>query len=213
MSEQTPKERIRVLIADDHYIVRQGLRAIIATTDDLVVVGEASDGPAAVKLFADLLPDVAVIDLRMPGLDGIATMAAILDRHPAARLVALTNYEGDDDIARCLEAGAWTYMLKKSADDQLPEMLRAVARGEKVLPDEVAATVAKRRARCELTAREHNVLTLIARGQSNKQIADSLSLSVSTVNTHVANILLKLGVDDRTHAVVAAIKRGIVHLD
>lgn len=206
-------DSIRVLLADDHYVIRKGLAAILKAAGGFQVIGQARNGREAVTLFDELKPDVAIIDLRMPALDGIETIAAIIDRHPDARLVALTNYEGDEDIQRCLDAGAWTYVLKKSADEQLPDMLRAVAAGQRRLPPEVATLLANRRPRSELTSRELDVLRLVAAGKANKEIATTLKVSVSTVNAHVASILRKLGVDDRTQAVVLALQRGIVHLD
>lgn len=204
---------IRVLIADDHFIVRQGLRAILDATDDIQVVAEVRNGREAVAAFDEHRPDVALLDVRMPELEGHEAIAEIRRRHPDARLVAISHYEGDEDIYRCMSAGAATYLIKRTLEDELPDTIRATARGEKRITREVADALANRIGRPELTDREHQALRLLAKGLANKEIATALGISVNTVNTYVAAILLKLGVDHRTEAVAVAVQRGLIHLE
>jgi DNA-binding NarL/FixJ family response regulator len=210
MNAPTP---FRVLVADDHYVVRQGLRAILEAAGDLAVVAEAKNGHEAVALFGREQPDVAILDVRMPELDGVSAMKEILQKHPEARLLALSNYEGDVDIQRALDAGAASYVLKRSIDESLPGIVRAVARGERRLPREVRARLAESSPRSHLTERETEVLQMVAHGRSNKEIAGELGLSVNTVNNHLSSILVKLGVADRTEAVTSALARGIVRME
>lgn len=204
---------IRVLIADDHFIVRQGMRAVLDDADDIVVVAEARNGREAVAAFEEHRPDVALLDVRMPELSGEQAIAEIRGRHPDARLVAISHYEGDEDIYRCMAAGAATYLIKRTLEDELPETIRATARGEKRISREVADALANRIGRPTLTEREHQALQLMAKGLANKEIASALAISVNTVNTYVAAILLKLGVDHRTEAVAVALQRGLIHMD
>jgi DNA-binding NarL/FixJ family response regulator len=204
--------KIRILIADDHYVVRIGLVAVVNTEPDMEVVAEAEDGAGAVALFAEHRPDLLLIDSRMPGMDGIEATATIRQRFPEARILMLTAHDGDADIRRALEAGVNGYLLKRSTSDSLVPALRAVASGQPWVPDEVAGRLASRKSFEELTPREIDVLNELAKGLSNKLIADSLHITEYTVKDHVKNILAKLRVSDRTEAVTEALKRGIIRL-
>lgn len=204
---------LRVLIADDHPIVREGLSAIIGDQPDMVVVGQAATGAEAVYLGLAHRPDVILIDLRMPELNGVDAITAIRAGWPDAHLIVLTTYDGDEDIYRALQAGAQAYLLKDTPRAELLEAIRAVARGQKRLPPEVAARLVERIGGPTLTEREVDVLHLMAHGRSNKGIGAALHISEGTVKFHVNNILGKLGVDDRTQAVTIALQRGIIHLD
>lgn len=209
----TGPARIRVLIVDDHPIVRAGIRGMLADQEDLDVVGEAATGAEAVALAASLHPDVALMDLRMPEMDGVTATAEIVRAHPRTRVVVLTTYETDGDILRAIEAGATGYLLKDTPRDALFAAIRTAARGESVLSPAVATRVVGRlRAMGEeaLSAREIDVLSRVARGESNKEIARGLHLSEATVKSHLLNIYGKLGVADRTAAAVAALERGIL---
>ena len=204
--------KIRVLIADDHQVVRMGLTALVGTTDDMEVVGEAEDGASASELFARLRPDVVLMDSRMPVKDGIRATAEILTRFPDARILMLTAYDGDGDIDRALEAGVLGYVLKRSTGEDLIPALRAVAGGSRWIPREVASRLASRKSFERLTPRELRVLEELSKGLANKQIADSLQITEHTVKDHVKNILAKLRVADRTEAVTVALQRGIIRL-
>jgi two-component system, NarL family, response regulator len=203
---------IRVLVADDHFVVRQGLRSILESAG-LTLVAEARNGAEAVERFIATRPDVCILDVRMPDMDGIAAMGRILDIDKSARIIALSSHEGDADIKRALEAGAATYVLKRSLDANLPDLVRVIAEGGNPLDRQVRRTLTATSPRSELTDREIEVLTLVARGESNKDVAHTLSISVNTVNNHVANILVRLDATDRTHAVTIALRRGIVRLE
>ena len=203
---------IRVLIADDHAVVREGLAAMIARRSDMQVVAEAADGAQAVELSRAYRPDVVLMDLRMPNLSGVDAIAQIRAERPEARVIVLTTYDGDEDIYRALRAGAMAYLLKDTPRDDLLDTIRAVHAGQKRIPPEVAAKLAERLVAPELTERELDVLKLIVAGKSNKEIGAALTISEGTVKVHVASILGKLGVSDRTQAVTAALQRGIVHL-
>lgn len=205
--------KIRLLVADDHALVRLGVRAMAAAAGDMTVVAEACNGREAVEVFLRERPDVAVIDVRMPELGGPEAIRAIRDTVPDAKLIALSHYEGDEDIARCLDAGAIAYILKRSVEDELAACIRAAHRGEQRLSPDVRARLEHRESRPKLSERESQVLAHVARGMSNKEIATALGVGVSTINTHVATILLKLGADDRTEAVTIALQRGFVTLD
>lgn len=203
---------IRILIADDHYVVRMGLTALVETEADLQVVGEASDGIQVVELYKKHEPDLVLMDLRMPRADGIAATRVIRERFPKARILMLTTYDGDDDIHRALSAGASGYLLKNSTRESLIPAIRAVAAGQRWIPQEVASRLAKRKMFEELTPRELEVLNQLAKGLANKEIADVLSISEHTVKGYLKTILGKLHVADRTEAVTAALQRGIIHL-
>lgn len=204
---------IRVMIIDDHQIVRQGLVALINTEADLTVVAEGSDGQQAVALFAQHQPDVTLMDLRMPVLSGVEATKAIRQQHPQARIIVLTTFDGDEDIYRALQAGAQSYLLKGVSFDELIDAIRTVHAGQRRIPAVVAERLAERMAGEELTSREVQVLEWIVRGKSNKAIATTLSISEATVKSHVNSLLSKLGVADRTQAATTALQRGIVHLD
>ncbi|HEX7653399.1 MAG TPA: response regulator transcription factor [Verrucomicrobiae bacterium] len=206
-------EKTRILIADDHYLIRMGLIALVSTEPDMEVVAEAEDGLQALELFTRHQPDLALLDLRMPGKSGIQTMVDIRERFPAARFLVLSAFDGDEDIHRALQAGAQGYVLKKSTGDKLVPALRAVAAGQTWIPKEVAKRLASRKMLEELTAREVQVLNQLAKGLANKEIAEILNISEFTVKDHLKSILGKLRVSDRTEAVTTAIQRGIIQLE
>ena len=204
---------IRIVIADDHPVVRDGLAAMLATQDDFEVVGEARDGAEAVALVGRHEPDVVLMDLRMPELDGVSATTRILERPEAPRVLVLTTYDTDADILRALEVGATGYLLKDAPREDLFRAIRGAARGEAVLSPAVARRVMeKMRGPAEemLTTREIEVLDLVARGKANKEVARDLYLSEATVKTHLLHIFAKLGVDDRTAAVTVAMERGVL---
>ena len=203
---------IRLLVVDDHPVVRAGIVGLLAGEPDLAVVGEAGDGAQACTLAAELLPDVVLMDLRMPVMDGTTATERILATVPGVRVVVLTTYETDTDILRAVEAGATGYLLKDTPRDDLVAAVRAVAGGETVLAPSVARRLVAgvRNAGERLTARELEVLAQVARGGSNAQIGAELFIGEATVKTHLIRIFAKLGVDDRTRAVTVALERGIL---
>lgn len=205
-------EQIRILVAEDHLVARVGVTTIVNLQPDMTVVAEASNGQQAVEFYRKFLPDVALLDMRMPGMSGVEAAAAIRAEFPHARMIALTTYGGDEDIRRALSAGVQAYLTKDVLHDELLKAIRAVHAGQTYLPAAVAAALAAQMPRPDLSAREIQVLELIVRGLANKQIAYSLSIAEHTVKNHVKNILSKLGVQDRTQAATAAIQRGIIHL-
>jgi len=202
---------IRVLVVDDHPLVRQGVVSVVAAESDMEVVGEAGDGRQAVEQFRKLRPDVALIDLGLPLLDGIGAMEAIRSEFPHSRFIALTVYQGDEDIHRALKAGAQAYLLKNAPSSQLVAAVRAVHAGLRKIPPEVASRVSDRGPGPGLTAREIEVLKLVAKGRTNVEIAEELQITRGTAKWFVSSILSKLGVDDRTEAVTMALERGILH--
>jgi DNA-binding NarL/FixJ family response regulator len=206
---------IRLLIADDHPVVRDGLRAMLATQPDMVLIGEAATGTQAVAQARALLPDVVLMDLQMPELDGPAAIATLREQAPEVRVLVLTTFGTDADITRAVEAGATGYLLKDAPREQLFGAIRAAARGESVLSPSVATRVLGRmRAPAEeaLSPRELEILGAVARGLSNKDIGRQLYVSEATVKTHLLRVFSKLGVDDRTAAVTVALERGIIRL-
>jgi len=205
-------EQIRILVAEDHLVARVGVTTIVNLQPDMTVVAEAVNGQQAVELHRKHLPDVTLLDLRMPGMSGVEAAQAIRAEFPAAKMVALTTYGGDEDIRRALAAGVQAYLTKDVLHDELLKAIRAVYAGQTYLPAAVAASLAAQMPRPDLSAREVQVLELIVRGLANKQIAYTLSIAEHTVKNHVKNILSKLGVQDRTQAATAAIQRGIIHL-
>jgi two-component system, NarL family, response regulator len=207
------KDPIRIIIVDDHFVVRSGLAAMIETQEDMTVSAEAANGEQAIELFKSHKPDIVVMDLRLPKLSGLDATVAIRQLDSQARIVVLTTYDGDEDIYRCLEAGAAAYLLKESLHSDLLDIIRRVHAGERYIPQGVANLLAERMVRAKLTAREQQILELIAKGMTNRDISASLSITDSTINVHVSNIIAKLGVNDRTQAIIAAHKRGIIHLD
>lgn len=205
-------EPIRILVAEDHLVARVGVSTIVNMQPDMTIVAEASNGQQAVELYRKHLPDVTLLDLRMPGMGGVEAAQAIRAEFPNARMIALTTYGGDEDIRRALNAGVHAYLTKDVLHDELLKAIRAVHAGQTYLPAAVAAALAAQLPRPDLSAREVQVLELIVRGLANKQIAYALSIAEHTVKNHVKNILSKLGVQDRTQAATAAIQRGIIHL-
>ncbi|MBK8002591.1 MAG: response regulator transcription factor [Gemmatimonadetes bacterium] len=204
---------IRVMIVDDHPIFRDGLAALLGLHPDLQLVAEAGDGARALELYREHRPDVTLMDLSMPVLGGAEAIARIVGEFPGARVIALTTYEGDADIHRALKAGARGYLLKDVVRNQVVDAIRAVHRGERVLPPEVAQRLAEFTPRVELTERELEVLAELAKGGSNRDIATAIGRTEATVKVHVQHILEKLGAADRTEAVTLALRRGIIHLD
>jgi len=205
-------EAIRVLVVDDQFVVRMGLVSIIDAQPDMRVVAEALNGRMAIELFRQHSPQITLMDLRMPVMDGIEATRALIRDFPQARIIVLTTYEGEEDIHRALQAGARGYLLKDALRDELLSAIRAVHLGRKYIPPDIAARLAERIPMSDLTTRELEVLGLIVKGMNNADIAAALSISRGTVKIHVNNILSKMGVSDRTQAATAAIKRGIVHL-
>ena len=203
---------IRVLLADDHVIVREGLAAIIEMQDEMTVVGEAKDGEEAVKLFRKLQPDVLLLDLNMREMDGVEVIEAILSEIPVAKVLVLTTYDGEDDIYRCIKAGAKGYLLKDTPRKEFLEAIRAVHSGRRAVPGELAMKALDHVPASQLTPRELDVFKLLAEGKANKEIATALDLSEGTVKTHVNNILHKLGASSRTEAVTLGLKRGVLRL-
>ena len=203
---------IRILVAEDHLVARVGVSTIVNMQPDMTVVAEAGNGQQAVEMYRKHLPDVALLDMRMPIMSGVEAATAIRAEFPHARMIALTTYGGDEDIRRALAAGVQSYLTKDVLHDELLKAIRAVHAGQTYLPSGVAAALAAQMPRPDLSAREVQVLELIVRGLANKQIAYSLNIAEHTVKNHVKNILSKLGVQDRTQAATAAIQRGIVHL-
>lgn len=209
MSQSTT---IRVLIVDDHAVVRQGLATIINRDPEMTVIAQAEDGQQAINLFREYQPDVTLMDLRMPKMGGVEAIMAICAEFKQARIALLTTYDGDEDIYRGLQAGAQGYLLKDSKLGELLNAIRAIHNGQKYIPPEVGAKLLQRMSNPELSERELEVLRLMAQGRGNQEIGTALSIGESTVKSHVNRILSKLGVSDRTQAVITAVKRGIVSL-
>jgi two-component system NarL family response regulator len=203
---------IRILIVEDHHVVRQGLAALLATVEGMVVIGEAADGQHGVEMFRQQQPDVTIMDLRLPVLSGVEAITKIRQDFPAARIIVLTTFDGDEDIYRALQAGARGYLLKDMSGDELMEAIRTVHAGRSRIPAAVAQRLADRVGGHDLTPRELDVLRLIVTGKSNKEIGSALKISEATVKTHINSLLGKLGVTDRTQATTTALQRGLVHL-
>jgi DNA-binding NarL/FixJ family response regulator len=215
MNEQNGSKevaKIRVLVVDDHPIMRVGIAAIIEATPDMTTVAQAGSGEEAVELFEKYLPDVTLMDLRLPGMSGVEAIRNVMAHHPNAKFVVLTTYEGDEDIHQALAAGARSYIIKGMPHDALISALRRVHAGGRFLPPPVSRALNSRIPNSELSAREREVLELIVRGKSNKEIATDLGITESTVKCHVSVILMRLNVADRTQAVVTALQRGLIHL-
>jgi DNA-binding NarL/FixJ family response regulator len=204
--------QIRILAVDDHPLLREGIAALVNAECDMKLVAEASNGQEALERFRLHRPDVTLMDLQMPGFNGIESIIKIQSEFPNARIIVLTTYTGDVQVLRALKAGARAYILKGHVHRELLETIRAVHAGKKRIPPEVAAELADHAAEDELSPREIEVLRLIASGNANKLIADQLSISEETVKSHVTNILSKLGANDRTHAVTIGLRRGIIDL-
>jgi DNA-binding NarL/FixJ family response regulator len=203
---------IRIMVVDDHFVVRMGLAATINIESDMEVVAEAEDGPQSLSKFRQYMPDITLMDLRLPGMSGVEATQAICREFPEARIIVLSTYDGDEAIHRALRAGAQAYLLKTALHDDLLTAIRTVHSGRKHIPPEIAARLAERIHTSELSSREVEVLELIAKGMSNKEIAHALFITEGTVKFHVINILTKLGANDRTMAVTTALQRGIIFL-
>ena len=203
---------IRILIVDDHPIVRMGISAIIKANRDMVVAAEASNGEEAIRLFKQHLPDITLMDLRLPGMGGVEAIRAIRAISPKARFVVLTTYEGDEDIHQALKSGAQGYLIKGMPHEDLIESIRCVHAGGYFVPKQIADALASRSPGGHLTPREKNVLSLLVAGKSNKEIGVALDISEATIKSHVSVILTKLSAADRTQAVVIALQRGILHI-
>jgi DNA-binding NarL/FixJ family response regulator len=205
-------ERIRILCVDDHPLVREGVAAVIKTEPDLELVGSAGTGGEAIEQFKRLRPDVTLMDLKMPDMNGLQVIMRLRSDYPGTRFVVVTTYPGDVQALQALKAGASAYLLKSTLGEQLVAAIRAVHAGKRYIPAEIASEIAQHAADDALTQRETEVLRRVAAGQSNKQIAIELAVSESTIKAHIHSILPKLNADDRTHAVTIALKRGILEL-
>jgi DNA-binding NarL/FixJ family response regulator len=203
---------IRILTVDDHPLLREGIAALVNNEPDMRIIAEASNGQQAIEQFRLQRPDVTLMDLQLPGLNGIEAIIGIRSEFSNARVIVLTTYAGDIQVLRALKAGARAYVLKAHVHRELLETIRAVYAGQKRIPPEVAAELADHAGDDDLTAREIDVLRLVASGNANKVIADRLSITEETVKSHITNILSKLGANDRTHAVTIGLKRGIIEL-
>jgi DNA-binding NarL/FixJ family response regulator len=206
-------DKIRIAVIDDHPLIREGLMALVSTQADMVVVADASDGADTLDLFRKHRPDVVLMDLAMPRVGGVEATVNLCKEFPKARVLVLTIRTGDEDIHRALQAGAKGYLIKETSSRQLFDAIRLVHSGHRFIPPAVAMQLAERPISSDLTARELEILRHIVEGKINKEIADALSITESTVKGHITNILIKLDANDRTEAVTKALKRGIVHLD
>jgi DNA-binding NarL/FixJ family response regulator len=204
---------IRILTVDDHPLLRKGIAALVNAEGDMKLVAEASNGEEAIEAFRAHRPDVTLMDIQMPTVDGLEAIDRIREEFPNARIIVLTTYTGDVQVLRALRAGARAYILKGHVHKELLETIRAVHAGQKRIPPDIAAELAEHATDDELTEREIDVLRLIGAGNGNKQIADQLAIGEATVKSHVTNILSKLGANDRSHAVTIGLKRGIIELD
>jgi DNA-binding NarL/FixJ family response regulator len=206
-------EHIRVLAVDDHPLVRKGVAAVLETEPGVRLVGEAANGAEAIAQFRALLPDVTLIDLRMPDLSGVDVILRVREEFPEARFIALTSYDGDQDIYRALDAGVRGYLLKELVHSEIGKAIRVVHSGARYLPQAVTQQLAEFFPNYALTPREVEVLRLVAGGLGNREIGHQLGTASGTVKAHVQSILSKLGAKDRTHAVSIAVRRGIIHLN
>lgn len=210
MKKENP---IRLMVVDDHPAFRHGIVGLLNCVADMRVIAEANDGPEALALFRLNRPDVVLMDLRLPGMSGVDVTLALREEAPECRIVVITTYDGDEDIYRALQSGAQSYLLKDMSFEEMAEIIRSVHLGRPQLPTTVAGRLAERLRRPELTSREHEVLHMLVRGRSNKEISSSLGVSESTVKSHLKALFSKLGVRDRTQAAVSALQHGIVHLE
>jgi DNA-binding NarL/FixJ family response regulator len=207
------KNKIRIMVVDDHFVVRMGLVGSINFEQDMTVEVEASTGQQAIANFRQHRPDIVLMDLKLPGTDGVEATSVICKEFPDAAIIMLSTHDGEEDIYRSFQAGARTYMLKTSAREDLIQTIRAVYSGERCISPAIGARLAERMTRAELTTREMEVLKLIAKGKSNKEIGGALGIAEVTVKLHVGHILTKLKASDRTQATTTALQRGILHLD
>ena len=201
------------MLVDDHPAFRKGMAALIESEPDLRVVAEAGDGCRALEVYRQSRPDVVLMDLRLPGMGGVEAIIAIRKEFPDARVIVLTTFDMDEDIFRAIQSGAKSYLLKDTPVDELAAMIRAVHAGKETLPSKVAERLAARRQRADLSPRELQVLQLLTRGRSNKEMAASLFVTEDTIKAHLKTLFSKLKVKDRTEAAISAIRQGIVHLD
>jgi len=207
-----PSSKIRVMCVDDHPVVREGLTRRLAIERDMTMIAAASTGEEALPLFDQHKPDITLMDLNLPGMSGLETVVALRKRDPQARIIVLTMYDGDEDIHRALAAGAAAYVLKTTVSDELVDVIRQVHAGARPMSSDVAAQLSARAESPSITARENEVLRLMAQGMRNKEIAASLQITEDTVEVHAKKIFTKLNVRDRTAAVTVALRRGIIHL-
>lgn len=207
-----PTPTIRVLCADDHRLMREGIARIVGVQPDMTVVAQASDGEQAVAEFLQHRPDVTLMDLEMPKMNGVRAIQAIRNHQPQARIVVLTMYHGDEDIHRAIAAGAMGYLLKDTLPDDLIRVIREVHSGRRAIPPEIAAVLEQRASQPTLTFRESQVLELLATGKRNKEIAAALGISGDTASAHIKSIFQKFNVHDRTAALAEALRRGIIHI-
>jgi len=207
------KKKIRLMVVDDHFVVRMGLAGSINIEPDMIVETEASTGQQAIDLFRHHHPDIVLMDLKLPGMGGVEATSAICKEFSEAAIIMLSTHDSEEDIYRSLQAGARSYLLKTAAREDLIQTIRAVYSGERPISPVIGARLAERMTRSELTARELDVLKLIAKGRSNKEIGSALGIAEVTVKLHVGHILTKLQASDRTQAATTALKRGILHLD
>jgi len=205
--------QIRIMIVEDHFVVLVGLKAIINSQPDMLTVAEAGNGKQAMEAFEQFQPDVTLMDLRIPGLNGIEAISGIIGKFPRARIIVLSTFGGDENIFRAFQAGARAYFLKDVKGQDLVDAIRAVHAGQRPLPPEIASQLADRVPRMALSSREMEILTLIAKGKSNKEIAAELTISEGTVRVHASNLFAKLGCSDRAQAVSEAFRRGIIDVD
>ena len=203
---------IRILTVDDHPMLREGIAAVLASEQDMVLVGEASNGREAIEQFRTHRPDVTLMDVQMPEVNGIDAIVKIREEFPDARIIVLTTYTGDVQATRAFKAGAWGYLLKNMVRKELIDTIRTVHAGKKRIPAEIAVEMAEHHSDDALTDREIEVLREVAAGNANKMVAQLLRISEETVKAHMKNILSKLGANDRTHAVTIAVKRGIIEI-
>jgi DNA-binding NarL/FixJ family response regulator len=204
--------RIRILAVDDHPLLREGIAAMIEGQPDMLLVGEASNGLAAIEQFSALRPDVTLMDLQMPEMGGVEAIVAIRNMSSHAKIIVLTTYKGDAQALRAIKAGAVSYLLKSALRKEMLETIRSAHAGKRHIPPEIACEIAEHAADDALSSREMEVLRLVARGNANKQIGSLLSISEETVKMHMKNVLSKLDANDRTHAVTIALKRGVIEL-
>jgi DNA-binding NarL/FixJ family response regulator len=204
---------IRVLLIEDHFLARMALRSVLSERNDIVIVGEACDGASGIDLYRQTAPDVTVMDLRLPGVDGFDAIVEIRRLCKTAKIAVLSNYEGSEDIYRAIRAGALAYLTKDASGEEVVEAILSVHRGVRYLPRSARDRLAERTPLVDLTPREHEVLTCITRVQSNRDIAEQLHIAEKTVRIHVSSVLDKMGARDRTQATIYAIQRGLVHWD
>lgn len=206
-------KQIRVLLVEDHFLARMALHSVFGGHPQIVIVGEAADGEQGIELFKTLLPDVVVLDLRLPRVSGFDVITALRKGRQAARIVVLSNYQGSEDIYRAVQAGAMAYLTKDVSGEEVITAIQNVYRGLRYLPRIALDRLAERMPLVELTPREHEVLVCITQGRSNREIAEELGIAEKTVRIHVSSMLDKMGVRDRTQATIYALQRGMVHLD